>query len=288
LRPWLRALRPHHWAKNTLIFLPALAAHLAPSVSLAARLVAGFAAFSAMTSAVYLLNDVADLAADRRHATKRHRPIAAGLISVPQAIAVAALLVMVAAVAGWWLEPRFAATLAVYLVVTSAYSAVLKKLLILDVITLAGLYTVRIAGGAALVDVRLSRWFLAFAIFLFLSLALVKRVAELRETGDAMAQAAGRGYRAEDLPVLLALGAAAAAASALVYCLYITSEDVQRLYADPDLLWIGLPLFLYWIARVWVLAGRGIVHEDPVSATLRDRVTYVVLAAFLLTVWLAA
>jgi 4-hydroxybenzoate polyprenyltransferase len=178
--------------------------------------------------------------------------------------------------------------LASYLALTTLYSASLKQKLIIDVITLASLYTIRVVAGAVLVEVPLSRWFLAFSIFLFLSLALVKRVVELKElkAGDVNA-AAGRGYRVDDLTVLIGLGTAAAAASALVYCLYITSDDVLRLYARPDALWIGLPLFLYWIARLWVLTGRGIVHEDPVAYTLRDRATYAVAAAFVVTIWLA-
>lgn len=288
-RAWLRALRPHHWAKNTLLFLPALAAHLEPSPELIARLAAGFAAFCAMTSAVYLTNDIADLAADRRHATKRRRPLAAGEIAISHSIAVAALLAVASAALALYLAPLFAAVLASYLVLTTAYSTVLKRRLIVDVITLATLYTIRVVAGAVLVQVPLSRWFLAFSIFLFLSLALVKRVVELKELeGMNAEQAAGRRYRVEDVGVLVGLGTAAAAASALVYCLYITSDDVLRLYNQPDALWIGLPLFLYWIARLWVLAGRGVMHEDPVAATLRDRATYAVLLGFLLTIWLAS
>lgn len=287
-RCWVRALRPHHWAKNTLVFLPALAAQLAPNVGLALLLLAGFAAFCAMTSAVYLVNDVADLSSDRRHPTKCHRPLAAGELSISHALAAAVLLAVAAGALAWYLSPLFAAVLASYLILTTLYSASLKRKLVIDVITLASLYTIRVVAGAVLVEVPLSRWFLAFSIFLFLSLALVKRVVELEElkAGDVSA-AAGRGYRVDDLTVLTGLGTAAAAASALVYCLYITSDDVLRLYTRPDVLWIGLPLFLYWIARLWVLAGRGVVHEDPVAYALGDRATYAVFAAFVATIWLA-
>ncbi|HSG82372.1 MAG TPA: UbiA family prenyltransferase [Gemmatimonadota bacterium] len=287
-RSWVRALRPHHWAKNVLIFLPALAAHLSPDAGLVTRLLAGFAAFCAMTSAVYLLNDIADLSSDRRHETKRYRPLAAGELSISHAVAVAGLLAAGAAALAWYLSPLFAAVLASYLVLTTAYSASLKRKLIIDVITLATLYTIRVVAGAVLVQVPLSRWFLAFSIFLFLSLSLVKRVVELQELKTSeTGRAAGRGYHVDDLTVLMGLGTAAAAASALVYCLYITSDDVLHLYERADALWIGLPLFLYWIARLWVLAGRGIVHEDPVAFTLRDGATYAVLIAFVLTLWLA-
>jgi 4-hydroxybenzoate polyprenyltransferase len=287
-RSWIRALRTHHWAKNTLIFLPALAAHLAPSSGLATWLLAGFAAFCAMTSAVYLLNDIADLSSDRRHPVKRNRPLAAGEISISHALVVAGLLAVGAAALAWYLSAQFAAVLGAYLLITTVYSVALKRKLMIDVIVLATLYTIRVIAGAALVDVPLSRWFLAFTVFLFLSLALVKRVAELQELkGRDAGQAAGRRYIVDDLNVLIGLGTAAAAVSALVYCLYITSEDVLTLYSRPDALWIGLPLFLYWIARLWALAGRGLVHEDPVAFTLRDRGTYAVLLGFIVTLWMA-
>lgn len=288
-RLWIRQLRPHHWAKNALLFVPALAAHLSPSPELAVRLLAGFAAFSATASAVYLFNDLADLASDRTHPRKRHRPLAAGEISIPSAMVAGLLLIAAAAVVAWQLSPRFAGVLAAYLVITYAYSLSLKQHLAIDVITLATLYTVRIVAGAVLVEVPLSRWFLAFSIFLFLSLALAKRAVELRGAAARNATSiAGRGYRPEDLPTLAAMGVAAAAASALVYCLYITGDDVTRLYANPDLLWIGLPLFLYWNLRLWLFADRGTLQEDPVAFALKDPITYVVAAVFLAVIWIAA
>ncbi len=287
-RAWIRALRPHHWAKNTLMFLPVLAAHLDPSPGLALRLVAGFASFSALASAVYLFNDLADLAADRAHQTKRFRPLAAGEISIPAALFVAISLLVVSATLAMFLPPAFGVVLAGYFIITSAYSLFLKQRAAIDVITLATLYTVRIIAGAALTSVELSRWFLAFSIFLFLSLALVKRVVELQDARDRQVDdIAGRGYRPEDLPVLGSMGAASAAVSALVYCLYITGDDVLRLYSRPDVLWLGLPIFLYWIIRLWLFVARGTLHEDPVAFALKDRATYVVLVLFLLTVFVA-
>jgi 4-hydroxybenzoate polyprenyltransferase len=288
-RSALRALRPHQWAKNTLMFLPAVAAHLQPTLPLALRLIAGFAAFSALASAGYLLNDIADLSADRAHPVKRHRALAAGDLSIPSAILMAFVLLLASVALGWALSATFAGLLGLYFALAMVYSWRLKALLVLDVITLATLYTMRIIAGAALADVPLSRWFLVFSVFFFFSLALVKRVVEL----DAVRarnreKVSGRDYRLEDIPVLIALGAAAAAASALVYCLYISGDDVLRLYSNPDWLWLGLPLFLYWIARVWILAGRGMLREDPVAFALRDRITYLVMSVFLLTVWLAA
>jgi 4-hydroxybenzoate polyprenyltransferase len=272
-----------------LIFLPALAAHLSPSVDLAVRLLAGFAAFSATASAVYLYNDLADLPSDRAHPRKRHRPIAAGEIAIPHALIAGVALLAAAGVLGWWLAPRFAGVLAIYLVITSAYSISLKQHIAIDVITLATLYTVRIVAGAVLVEVTLSRWFLAFSIFLFLSLALAKRAIELHgAVARNSSKLVGREYRPEDLPTLSGMGVAAAATSALVYCLYITGDEVTRLYQNPDLLWIGLPLFLYWNLRLWMFTGRGTLHEDPVAFALKDPITYVVALAFLSVVWLAS
>jgi len=284
----VRALRPHQWAKNTLMFLPAVAAHLQPTLPLGLRLVAGFAAFSALASAGYLLNDIADLRGDRAHPVKRNRPLAAGDLSIPSALLMTFALLLLSAALAWTLSPTFTGLLGLYFALAIAYSWLLKPQLVLDVITLATLYTMRIIAGATLVDVPLSRWFLVFSIFFFFSLALVKRVVEL----DAVRarnreRATGRDYRVEDVPVLTALGAAAAAASALVYCLYVSGDDVRRLYSSPDWLWLGLPLFLYWIGRVWILAGRGMLREDPVAFALRDRITYLVMSVFLFTIWLA-
>jgi 4-hydroxybenzoate polyprenyltransferase len=284
----LRALRPHQWSKNALLALPALAAHLTWDWSSVVGLVAGFSAFSALASAVYLLNDLVDLPHDRLHQSKRRRPLAAGELGIPATLAMIPVLVAVSVAASWWLPDPFKLVLAFYLVATTAYSFVLKRKPIVDVITLAALYTTRVVAGAALVTVPLSRWFLAFAVFFFLSLALVKRVVELAHAPAGATTLTGRGYGTVDLPVLTGLGAGASLVSALVYCLYITSIDVGRLYTRADLLWVGLPILLYWQARVWLLTGRGRMDDDPVVFALRDRVSYLVLAGFLLVVWLAA
>jgi 4-hydroxybenzoate polyprenyltransferase/phosphoserine phosphatase len=289
LRVTTRLLRPHQWSKNTLLFLPAVAAHLPMTAEVALTLVAGFVAFSAIASAVYVLNDLADLASDRAHATKRHRPLAAGDVSIPFGLGVAAVLVMVATTIAMTLPPAFGALLATYVVLTTAYSILLKSRAIVDVITLASLYTLRVMAGAALVDVPLSRWFLAFSVFFFFSLALAKRVVELsRQPAGASDRLPGRGYSAADVPVLTALGTTAVMASALVYCLYITDSDIGELYDRPDLLWLGLPILLYWLSRLWMLAGRNALHEDPVVFALKDRISRILLIGFLLVVWTAA
>jgi 4-hydroxybenzoate polyprenyltransferase/phosphoserine phosphatase len=284
----LRALRPHQWSKNVLLVLPALAAHLTWTGTAVLDLVAGFVAFSALASAVYLLNDLVDLPHDRVHERKRHRPLAAGELPIPTALAAIAVLIAGSVVVSLRLPDPFKLVLVGYFVITTAYSLALKQVALMDVLTLAGLYATRVIAGAALVMVPLSRWFLAFSVFFFLSLALVKRVVELRRAPAGAAGPAGRGYSPADVPVLSGLGSGAAAVSALVYCLYITSDDVGLLYAYPDLLWLGLPILLYWQARVWLLTGRGTMEEDPVVFALRDRVSHLVLLSFLLVVWIAA
>lgn len=287
--PLLRALRPHQWTKNFLLLVPALAAHLPWTRALGLDLLGGFAAFSFLASALYLVNDVVDLRHDRFHPTKSRRPIASGQVSVALALGTAAVLVVAAAALAFAQGTPFQLTLGAYLVVNLAYTFDLKRRAILDVILLATLYATRVVAGAALVGVPLSRWFVAFALFLFLSLALVKRVAELLAVPDGETGfVQGRSYLRADAPALVAFGAACTAASALVYCLYVTGEDAARLYAHRDLLWAGLPLVLYWQARVWLITNRGGMHDDPVVFALKDRVSYLVAGLFLLTVVAAA
>ena len=283
--PLLRALRPHQWVKNGLLLLPILAAHLRWDLALLADVVTGLASFSLLASAVYIANDLADLRYDRRHPSKRHRPLAAGDLSIPAGAAAMVVLAATSALLALRLPDAFAAALAAYLVVNVGYSWGLKRLLVLDVILLAALYTVRVVAGAALAQIELTSWFLAFSVFLFLSLALLKRVVELRAGGTEAS--AGRSYRTSDLPVLQAAGPSAGVMSALVYCLYITGP-VRGLYDDPELLWLGLPVLLYWIVRVWILALRGEVDEDPVVFVAGDPGSYLSMAAFLLVVFAAS
>ena len=300
---WLRAIRVHQWAKNLLLVLPALAAQLPPERGVIVPLAVGFLSFSLLASAVYLVNDLADLEHDRAHPTKRERPLAAGRIGSGAAALVAGLLAAAALAMAWRMPPEFLLVWAAYLGLTTLYSFGLKRVVVLDVMVLGALYTARVVAGAAAVQVPLSRWFLAFAVFLFSSLAIVKRMVESlgmahrgerSEGGVLVASAAsqetlgGRGWSMADIPVLLGFGAACSVASALVYCLYITSDEVLRLYDRPDLLWLGLPIQLYWLGRVWLLANRGLLHEDPLLFALRDRASYVVAAALALTLLLAA
>ncbi|MGZ8376206.1 MAG: UbiA family prenyltransferase [Gemmatirosa sp.] len=283
LKAWLRAIRPHQWSKNALIVLPALAAHLTWDLSLVGVLLLGVLTFSITASSIYLVNDLVDLPHDRLHPTKRRRPFAAGELGSLEGALAAVLLAGLAAALSLALPLAFRVTLLCYAALSLAYSFALKRRPGLDVIVLATLYTTRVIAGGALVSVALSRWFLALSIFLFLSLALVKRVIELQRRPES-GRTPGRDYFASDLPVLISAGLGATMASALVYCLYITDGDVLRLYTHPDGLWLVLPLLLYWQLRLWVFALRRQVHDDPVVFALRDRVSRLAVMVFLLIV----
>jgi 4-hydroxybenzoate polyprenyltransferase/phosphoserine phosphatase len=284
-----RALRPHQWVKNLLLFLPLLAAHLVTDGPALAAAMLAFVAFGLTASAVYLLNDLLDLPADRRHPRKRHRPFAAGDLSLATGLALVPALLGAAALLALLLPPAFAAILAGYFVITSAYSFGLKRVPVVDVMLLAGLYTVRVVAGAAAVAIMPSFWLLAFSMFIFLSLALVKRYTELdalRARGELTAS--GRGWHVDDLPLVQSLGVSAGLICVLVLALYIDSTSAQALYALPEALWLVCPALLYWVSRLWLKTHRGEVHDDPVVFALRDRVSLIIGAVTALIVALAA
>lgn len=273
---WAKAARLHQWAKNLLIFLPALLAHRMLQPSTLAMSLLAFLDFGLCASSVYLLNDLLDLASDRRHPRKRRRPFAAGILSVRAGLIAAAVLLLlsaaIAAMIGW----TFCLVLTAYYLITLCYSLRLKQIPLIDVMALASLYTTRVIGGAAATAIPLSFWLLAFSVFIFLSLAFVKRYTEFRE-GD-LAASAGRGYSAADLPLLLSLGTASGYCTVVVMALYINSADSQLLYRHHKPLWLICPLLLFWISRIWLLTTRGLMHDDPMVFALRDRVSLVILA----------
>lgn len=272
LRAWLRALRLHQWLKNLLVFVPLLASHRFTELEPVSAALLAFLAFGLSASGVYLLNDLLDLEADRRHPRKRLRPFAAGQLSLLHGLVAAPLLALCGLALALWVNAAFAITLAIYYALTLAYSLWWKRVPMLDVIVLASLYTVRIIGGAMAIGSALSFWLLAFSVFIFLSLALLKRYTEfvsLAERGEV--RAAGRGYHVGDQPLLLSLGGSAGYLSVLVLALYINSPESQALYARPELLWLLCPLLLLWISRAWLLAQRGDMHDDPVVFAATDR-----------------
>lgn len=288
LKPILKALRLHQWAKNVLVFVPLVTAHRLGDMASIEQALFAFLSFGLCASSVYLLNDMLDLEADRQHPRKCKRPFASGSLSLLMGFALVPLLLVATVLSAASLPSLFWLVLAVYYVLTIAYSFGLKSVVLIDTITLAGLYTIRIVAGAIAVDVVLSFWLLLFSVFLFLSLALVKRYAELDSMQrQGKLKAAGRGYHIEDLPILHSLGTASGYLCVLVLALYINSPAVQPLYRHPQVIWFLCVLLLYWISWVWLKANRGKMHDDPIIFALKDRVSLIVGVLAAITVFMA-
>lgn len=271
---WLavfRALRPHQWTKNLLVFVPMVLAQRFSFVTLTNGAIA-FAAFCACASGVYVVNDLLDVESDRQHPTKRHRPIPSGALSPRLALWFGFLLFCSAGALAYDLGPSCVALLAFYVAMNLLYSKWLKREPLLDVMALAGMYGLRLETGAVATGVILSPWLLAFSLFFFMSLALAKRYVEIRQSETAgLQEVCGRGYRPGDADLLLSLGPASGYVAALVLALYMNSDQMRSLYGDGRTLWVLCPLVLYWITRVWLLAKRGDLHDDPVVFALTDR-----------------
>jgi 4-hydroxybenzoate polyprenyltransferase/phosphoserine phosphatase len=282
-----KALRVHQWAKNLLVFLPLFLAHslhLAPLLAATAA----FFCFCFIASATYIFNDLLDLEPDRIHLSKRNRAFAAGDLSVATGVAISLLLATVSLVMAFYLPRRFLLFLLLYLVTTVLYSAVLKRIVLVDVIILSGLYTVRMVAGAAATDTFISPWLAAFSIFFFLSLAMVKRFSELENLQERGANpTSARGYLVSDIEQLRAFGTASAYASIVIFALYINGHDVAALYHHPGRMWLVTPLLILWVSRVWLLASRGELHEDPVVFALTDRMSLLLGLGVLLIAWSA-
>ncbi len=266
----IKELRPHQWAKNALVVVPALLADK-QSLSTIGLGVLAAATFSLCASAGYVFNDLLDLDADRIHPTKSKRPFASGALPTILGFPIfVALLVLSFALAVGFLPAAFVAMLALYFVGTVSYSIYLKRLLLLDVLVLAGLYTHRILAGGIATSVRVSAWLLGFSMFLFTSLAFAKRFVELHALASD-AQVKNRGYARVDLPMVTGMGTSSGYIAALVFMLYVESSAVRATYREPTILWLVLPALLYWLGRIWLLAGRGQMQEDPVKFALSDR-----------------
>ena len=280
LKTVARMLRVHQWSKNLLIAVPAVLDHKILDPLTILQLGAAFFAFSFLASAFYIVNDLFDLAADRAHPTKCKRPLAAGLVSPQQGLAVAAGLVAASVAISAMLPPLFAAVLAGYMLATFSYSLKIKRWLLIDVLFLAGLYTIRVIAGAAATTLAPSPWLLAFSIFFFLSLALVKRYVELDHSENPEKERLqGRGYRPEDKDVISQAGMASGFAAVVVLALYLESDLAHELYANSWLLWLLCPLVLYIIVRVWILARRQEFHDDPVVFIATDWRSQIMVAA---------
>lgn len=287
-RELLRALRPHQWIKNFILFVPLLTAHQLGDQPTLSRAALAFAAFCLCASAAYLLNDVLDLDADRHHPTKRNRPFARGALPLPLGLFGGPALLLVALGVGLLLSLNFAAVLLGYFMLATMYSMRLKQIALLDVICLAGLYTIRLVAGHVATGIAWSAWLLVFSMFIFVSLALMKRFQELQGLRRSNGvQLKGRGYTAGDFRLVTALGLASGFLAVVVLALYVNSAKVVKLYAHPTALLLVCPLLLFWIARVWLLAHRGKMHDDPTAFAFKDWVSYAVGAATLAVMWLA-
>ena len=286
----LKAMRLHQWMKNLLVFVPLMAAHQYADASRDLLALMAFVVFSLTASSVYLLNDVVDVQDDRHHARKRNRPFASGSLSLIMGWAAWPVLLMMAVVLSTVFMPvLFSASLCVYFVLTVAYSLFLKQLAVVDVLTLAALYTLRIIAGAVAIDVAISFWLLLFSMFIFLSLALIKRYSELKDARDAGKTGAlrGRGYQPDDLELVSSLGGSSGFIAVLVLALYIQDGQAAHLYATPQLIWLACPVMLFWISRAWLIAHRGRMHDDPIVFALKDKVSWGV-GAFMLGVLVVA
>jgi 4-hydroxybenzoate polyprenyltransferase len=273
LRAFIKALRPHQWAKNLLIVVPLLCSHALSTRSLLIAL-AAFCCFSLTASSAYIVNDLLDIETDRRHPRKRLRPFAAGDLSAFAGIFVAALCLVVGLVVGRMLPGGFYGWLLVYLATTLAYSSYLKRIALVDVLTLSGLYILRLLAGAAATQTPISHWLEGFSMFLFLSLAIVKRFAELENLrASSSTPRNGRGYLLADISQMRSFGNSSGMAAVVVFAIYISGADVAKLYHQPKLLWLIVPCMILWINRVWLLASRGQLDEDPVAFALTDRMS---------------
>ncbi len=272
----LKALRFHQWVKNTLVFVPFFTAHKLTEMASLYQSIGAFIAFSLCASSVYLLNDMLDLESDRLHARKSRRPFASGKLSLLAGFILSPTLLLLSFLISLVLPTNFLIAIVSYYALTFSYSFYFKQLVMVDIITLAGLYTIRIIAGAAAISVPLSFWLLLFSVFLFFSLALVKRYAELeilKRNGEL--KALGRGYHVEDLPILHSLGTASGMMAVLVLALYINSPAVSPLYSAPESLWLLCIISMFWVGRLWLKTHRGEMHEDPIVFAMKDKVSLV-------------
>lgn len=281
LTAWRRVLRVHQWMKNLLLFVPIFAAHQFVNPEKWQALILAFFSFSLCASAVYIANDLLDLESDRQHPRKCNRPFASGLVPAWMGVVLAPLLLLVSLALARQVGGTFLSWLVFYFVLTCAYSWGLKRIILVDCLTLAMLYTLRIVAGAAAASMVLSFWLLAFSVFLFLSLAFVKRYAELAvQLLNGQQKAHGRGYYTSDAPLVQTLGITSGYAAVLVLALYLNSDAVVKLYRTPEFIWGAVPVMLFWISWMWMQAHRGEMHDDPLVFAVKDKASLLAGVAF--------
>lgn len=284
---WTKMLRAHQWLKNLLIFIPLFTAHLLGDMSRLLPMLGAFFAFCLCASSVYIANDLIDLDSDRRHVRKRNRPFASGAVPIALGAVVAPLLLLFALIIAGFINTAFVGVLLGYFVLTSAYSLKLKQVVLLDCFILAILYTVRIVAGAVAGQLQVTFWLLAVSVFLFLSLAFVKRYAELEiQVLQGQQKLYGRGYFTTDATLLQTLGISAGYVAVAMLALYVNSDSVTALYVNPQLTWGAVPVLLFWVSWVWLCAHRGQMHDDPVIFAVKDKVSLVTGAVFVAFLYL--
>jgi len=288
LKVWSKALRMHQWIKNLLLFVPLLTAFSFSEIGKLAECLMAFIAFSLGASATYIVNDLWDLENDRQHPRKRLRPFASARIPISKGVLLSGTLLVSAFVIAAFLPRAFIWLLALYVVMTTTYSLVLKSYVLIDVLMLSVLYTLRILAGAAAAGLAVSAWLLAFSMFVFLSLALVKRCSELMVVAASYKEATkGRDYRVGDLVVLWPMGLSATISSLVVFGLFINSEETQARYLSPILLWFTTLLLSYWLGRLWIKTARGEMHDDPVVYAIMNRGSRITVMAIGISMLLA-
>jgi len=289
LATWITALRPHHWIKNLLLFVPLAASHRLLERALIIDAVVAFACFCAASSAVYIVNDILDAESDRRHPSKQNRPFAARTLQPKYGYLIASLLLVAAFAGGAMLNGGFVLALAAYNVVGISYSVWLKHVALVDALVLAGLYALRIEAGGLATGIAVSFWLLALSIFLFVSLAFLKRYAEMQALANASRDVSpGRDYHTNDIPILLCIGISSGNISVLVLALYINTPAGASLYSHPEYLWGLCICLLYWVNRLWFIAHRGRMDADPLLFAVRDRISHLVGVIAASIAWLAS
>jgi len=279
IKTTIKAVRVYQWLKNLLVFVPIITSQQLSNLDALASSVIMFFCFSAVASFGYIVNDLLDLQSDRAHQTKRNRPFASGVLSAKQGVIIGAVLLSIAIVGCLFLPATSALVLFGYLILTISYSVYLKTKLMIDVVSLGGLFTLRVIGGAAAIETELSFYLLSFSIFLFSSLGMVKRFAELHNLqAKNKLSARGRGYRVEDMAPVRIIGISLGYMSVFIMGLYINSPLITEYYSNPKLIWLLFPLLTYWLGRLWILANRGEVNEDPLIFAVKDSASLLVAA----------
>ena len=278
---WSKLLRVHQWLKNLLLFMPLLAAHQVGNFDANFALLLAFIAFSLCASSVYIVNDLLDLYSDRQHQRKRKRPFASGVVPIWKGVVLAPILLSASLGLACAVTKAFVAWLLFYFIITCLYSWKLKRMVLIDCLTLTTLYTLRIVAGAAAISMSLSFWLLAFSVFLFLSLAFVKRYAELEKLIlQGKRRIHGRGYYTDDAPLIQTFVITSGYAAVLVLALYLNSDAVVKLYKTPEIIWGAIPVMLFWISSMWVQAHRGKMHDDPLIFAVKDKTSLLAGLAF--------